>query len=134
MRAFALAADDEAEAIAADLGGVDQLSAMERALISDFTRVGVVLRSHLARVLQVPTDTEVGRSLSGLAGVRLRILMKLGTKRRAREIASLSQYVEARKEASEDAEVSESPVIDEGPSESDLESLDRAGDDEEGYL
>ena len=88
-----LIAEDEVRAIFEALGGQDNVSEMERALVEDFARVGVVLRGELARYCN--GDIAAGVKVGTLASIRRASLVALGLQRRAKEIG-LEDYLDAR--------------------------------------
>jgi hypothetical protein len=84
--------------ITADLGGVDQLSTMEKALIEGFAGATValtdlntkLLRDGEAKVNVLTAHAAAINSLSKLAA-------RLGTERRARIVPSLDEFLEMRR-------------------------------------
>ena len=86
-------AEDECRAIFEALGGLDNVSEMERALVEDFARVGVVLQAELARF--VNGDRDAGRMVGTMATIRRASLVALGLQRRAKELG-LEDYIEAK--------------------------------------
>ena len=135
IRPYANEAEREASDIADALGGLEQLTPQERAVIGDFARLGLVMRSHLARHLQHPEDTESSRALTGFINGRLKILAVLGMKRRSKEIASLRDYTEAqgeadaRENAANQVDDVDGQVLDVRPVDCDLDGLGDTSDD-----
>jgi hypothetical protein len=80
--------------IYADLGGRDQLSRIEIALVEGFAGACVVLDQLNARLLQ---DQRIDLSeFAQASNAMVRIASRLGLKRRAREVPSLAEYLEQR--------------------------------------
>ena len=88
-------AEDECKAVIEALGGLDNVSEMERALVEDFARVGVVLRAELARF--VNGDRGAGKIVGTMASIRRQSLVALGLQRRAKEL-NLETYLDAKSE------------------------------------
>jgi len=93
MLPIVAAAEDEVRAILSALGGAENVSEQERALVEDFARVGVVLRGELARY--VAGDSKAGQVVGTLAGIRRASLVALGLQRRAKELG-LEDYIELK--------------------------------------
>ena len=79
MKPHTLAAEDEVRAIFAALGGEENVSEQERALVEDFARVGVVLRGELSRYLA--GDRDAGKVVGVMAATRRSSLVALGLQR-----------------------------------------------------
>ena len=93
MLPLVAAAEDEVRAIIVALGGDENVSEQERAIVEDFARVGVVLRGELARY--VAGDSKAGQTVGTLAGIRRASLVALGLQRRAKEIG-LEDYIDLK--------------------------------------
>lgn len=83
--------DSIADGIAADLGGEDRLSTIEKHLVEAFAGVAVHVNAANARLLLGhPVDLgEIAQACSTL----VRIATRLGTKRVAKEVPSLETYL-----------------------------------------
>ena len=93
MKPLTLIAEDEVRAIFQALGGEDDISEQERALVEDFARVGVVMRGELSRYLA--GDRDAGKVVGIMAATRRSSLVALGLQRRAKEL-DLEDYIEAK--------------------------------------
>ncbi len=89
-------AEDEAKALFQALGGEDNVSEQERALVEDFARVGVVMRGELSRYLT--GDRDAGKVVGIMAATRRSSLVALGLQRREKELG-LEDYIEAKAES-----------------------------------
>jgi hypothetical protein len=90
-------AEEEMAALVASLGGVDTLSAQQRALLEDVVSVGVVLRGELSRYL-TQNDAEAGVRVGSLANSRRSTLVALGLGSKKDDPLDISNYRAAFKE------------------------------------
>jgi hypothetical protein len=91
-------AEEEMAALVASLGGVDALSAQQRALLEDVVSVGVVLRGELSRYL-TQNDAEAGVRVGSLANSRRSSLCQLGLGSKRDDPLDISAYQDAIEEA-----------------------------------
>lgn len=93
--------------LAADLGGADQLSTQQRALLDEAVKLKLMLDSVDAWVLAQPSLVNkakrallpVVRERLALVGQLQSLLRDLGLGRRAREVPSLASYIEQQRPA-----------------------------------
>ena len=90
-------AEEEMAALVTSLGGLDALSAQQRALLEDVVSVGVVLRGELSRYLTL-NDPEAGARVGSLANSRRSTLVALGLKRKVDDPLDVSSYAKAIEE------------------------------------
>jgi hypothetical protein len=101
--------DKLAADIEADLGGRDQLSTIERALVEAFCGAAVTMHALNTRLaLGQPVDFSQAASV---VGAMVRVASRLGLQRRAKDVGpSLSSYLESIADAADDeAEQREQP-------------------------
>ena len=88
-------------AVVRDLGGADQLSAIELSLIEAFCGAAIVV-DHLNTELMLGKQIDMSQH-SAAIGAMVRVASRLGLRRRPKEIntPSLAQYLEQQREAAD---------------------------------
>jgi hypothetical protein len=97
--------DAIAEGIAQDPGGVDRLSTVTRHLIEAFAGSAIVLQAINARILLGEPVNIADQSSA--ASTLVRLAMRIGTDRVAREIPSLAEYLRSLKDTPIEAQPDE---------------------------
>jgi hypothetical protein len=86
--------DQIAEAIASDLGGVEQLSTVEKHLVEAFAGVAIAVNDITARLLLGDEEFDVVEQAQAISTM-VRVASRIGIKRVARNVTpSLSKYIE----------------------------------------
>jgi hypothetical protein len=81
-----------------DLGGRDQLSTVERALIQGFAGSAVIVHHLNARLLTLDgDDIDLAAHASAISAM-VRVATRLGTRRRAAASPTLGQYLRGKQE------------------------------------
>jgi hypothetical protein len=85
--------------VTADLGGADNVSEVEKHLVTAFAGAAILQGHQLAKMLN--GDAIDIHEFSSLTTAMIRSATRLGTERRAREVPTLRQYLDAKAEAAE---------------------------------
>ena len=112
-----IAGEESADLIDA-LGGPDQVTPQQRALVEDLAAAGIVLRATLMQYVQGAEGSHAQR-IGTLVSVRRASLMALGLDRVANEVQDLSAYM-----ASKDAQNARKPHSDANANTSDAEVVE----------
>lgn len=88
-------AQDEARAVILDLGGREDLSAMELSMVEDHATLGILMRAELSRYLG--GNLKAAQGIAGLAAGRKQILVALGIKRR-KKVETLEGWMDSKGE------------------------------------
>jgi hypothetical protein len=83
--------------IESDLGGRNQLSTVERALIQGFAGSAVIVHHLNAKLLVLDEDIDLAAHASAISAM-VRIASRLGTQRRAAASPTLGQYLRDKQE------------------------------------
>jgi hypothetical protein len=94
------------QAVCSDLGGADNLTEIERHLITSFAGAAILQGHQVAKLLNGgPIDIH---EYSSLTTAMIRSATRLGTERRTKEVPSLDQYLQMQAQADDlDAEAAE---------------------------
>lgn len=124
IRPFVVDMEREAGALLQHLGGEENVSEVQLALVRDAVIAGATLGVALARVVQTGgQDDEAMAKISGLVGARARVFSMLGLQRVAKEI-DLSTYLAQRAERAE-------PVAELAPLQQDCSSPENGEQNQE---
>ena len=97
MKPLAKMAQVELRGWIADLGGDDNVSAQERAVLEDCARLGIILRAQLLRFMRSDgNDRHASTSATTAVAARRAGLQAVGLERRAREL-DLADYIEEKR-------------------------------------
>ncbi len=100
--------DSIAAGIAADLGGEDRLSTVQRGLIEVYAGVSVRANDLIAR--QMLGQEIDGTELNQYASTMVRVASRLGIHRVARQVPSLAEYIASLKTQPVDVDEVQTPV------------------------